>query len=138
MMKRWICAVLVFLMVIGNASVCHAAGYPQALEENHAQGYELRATGHFDYSVKANGKLYIENALSLEAGDTVRIHAIYSPRSADIYIGLVDEDGIFHYFRATNGQINVTLGIENRGDYWLAIMNNSANTVSISGNVNCQ
>lgn len=134
-MKRWICAVLVFLMVIGNASVCHAAGYPQALEENHAQVCELRATGHFSFSVKANGKYYIANALSLEAGDTVRITATYSPASANIYIGLVDENGKFYYVRPSNGQINVTLGIEKRGDYRLAVVNNSTSAVSISGNV---
>ena len=68
MMKSWICAVLVFLMVFGNASVCHAVGYPQALEENHMQVCELRATRHFGFSVKANGKYYIANALSLENG----------------------------------------------------------------------
>lgn len=135
MMKSWICAVLVFLMVFGNASVCHAVGYPQALEENHMQVCELRATRHFGFSVKANGKYYIANALSLEAGDTVRINATYSPVSANIYIGLVDENGKFYYVRPTNGQINVTLGIEKRGDYRLAVVNNSANTVSISGNV---
>lgn len=96
---------------------------------------ELRATRHFGFSVKANGKYYIANALSLEAGDTVRINATYSPVSANIYIGLVDENGKFYYVRPTNGQINVTLGIEKRGDYRLAVVNNSANTVSISGNV---
>lgn len=134
-MKRWICAVLVFVLVLGNASVCHAEEYTNAVEKNHTELYALRATGHFNFSVKEHGTYYIANVLSLEAGDTVRINATYSPVSANIYIGLVDENGKFYYVRPTNGQINVTLGIEKRGDYRLAVVNNSANTVSISGNV---
>ena len=96
---------------------------------------ELRATRHFGFSVKANGKYYIANVLSLEADETVRINATYSPTSASIYIGLVDENGKFYYACATNGQIDVTLESEERGDYRLAVVNNSANTVSISGYV---
>lgn len=134
-MKRWICAVLVFVLVLGNASVCHAEEYTNAVEKNHTELYALRATGHFNFSVKEHGTYYIANVLSLEADETVRINATYSPTSASIYIGLVDENGKFYYACATNGQINVTLGIEKRGDYRLAVVNNSANTVSISGNV---
>lgn len=134
-MKRWICAVLVFVLVLGNASVCHAEEYTNAVEKNHTELYALRATGHFNFSVKEHGTYYIANVLSLEADETVRINATYSPVSANIYIGLVDENGKFYYVRPTNGQINVTLGIEKRGDYRLAVVNNSANTVSISGNV---
>lgn len=134
-MKRWICAVLVLLMVFGNASVCRAAEYNQAVEEDHAEVYELRATSHFSFSVKASGNYYITNALSLEAGDTVRINATYSPTSANIYIGLVDQNGKFSYITATNGQIDVTLKIDKRGNYRLTVVNNSTNTVSISGYV---
>lgn len=136
-MKRWICAVLVFVLVLGNASVCHAEEYTNAVEKNHTELYALRATGHFNFSVKEHGTYYIANVLSLEAGDTVRINATYSPAGASIYIGLVDENGKFYYARATNGQLDITLEIEERGNYRLAVVNNSANIVSIWGYVDC-
>ena len=136
-MKRWICAILVIVMVWGNISVCHAEEYANTVEKNHTQLYELRASGHFSFSVKASGKYCIANVLSLEAGDTVRINATYSPASASIYIGLVDENNEFYYARATNGQIDITIEIEKRGEYRLAVVNNSTNAVSISGYVYC-
>lgn len=134
-MKKMICAVLVFVMVFCNASVCRAQEQTEAVEKINTELYAARATGHFSFSVKAQGSHYIENILPLEVGDTVRIDATYSPASASIYIGLVDENGKFYYVRATNGQIDVTIEIEKRGEYRLAAMNNSANAVSISGYV---
>ena len=100
--------------------------------------YALRATVHFSFSVKEHGTYYIANVLSLEAGEMVRINATYSPASANIYIGLVDESGKFYYVRAMNGQLDITLEIEERGNYRLAVVNNSANAVSSSGYVYCK
>lgn len=136
-MKRMICAVLILAMVFGNASVCYAEEPTDTVDNINTELYEMRSTGHFSFSVKAQGTYYIVNVLSLEADDTVRINATYSPTSASIYIGLVDEDGKFHYARTTNGQIDITIEIEKRGDYRLAVVNNSANAVSVSGYVHC-
>lgn len=135
MMKRWICAVLIFVMVLGNASVCHAEEYSETVLEIQTELVELRATGHFSASVRSQGTYYVANVLTLEAGDTVRINATYSPTSASIYIGLVDANGKFYYVTANNGQIGITIEIQNRGDYRLAVVNNSASAVSISGYV---
>lgn len=134
-MKRCICVVLVLVMVLGSATVCHAEDYNITVEENRTELHELRASGHFSFSVKAQGTYYIANVLSLEAGDTVRINATYSPTSASIYVGLVDANGKFYYARPTNGQIDITIAVQKRGDYWLAVVNNSTNPVSISGYV---
>lgn len=49
-MKRWICTVLVFVLVLGNASVCHAEEYTNAVEKSNTELYALRATGHFSFS----------------------------------------------------------------------------------------
>lgn len=136
-MKRMICAVLILAMVFGDASVCYAEEPTDAVDNINTELHELRSTGHFSFSVKAQGTYYIANVLSLEADDTVRINATYSPTSASIYIGLVDENGKFHYAHATNGQIDITIEIEKRGDYRLAVVNNSANAVSVSGYVYC-
>ena len=122
-------------MVFSNASVCRAQEQTEAAEKINTELCTARATGHFNFSVKAQGSHYIESVLSLDAGETVRINATYSPASASIYIGLVDQNGKFYYVRATNGQIDVTLGIEKRGNYRLAVKNNSASAVNISGYV---
>ena len=135
MMKKLICAVLVFAMVFGNASVCHAQEKTDAVEKINTELYAARATGHFSFSVKAQGSHYIENVMSLEACDTVRIVTAYSSANASIYIGLVDENGKFYYARATNGKIDITIEIEKRGSYRLAVVNNSASVVSVSGYV---
>ena len=135
MMKRLICAVLIFVTVLGNASVCYAEEYPEAVEKKYVELCELRASGHFSFSVKEQGTYYVANVLSLEVGDTVRINATYSPTSSSIYIGLVDTNGKFYYTRATNGQVDITIEVQKRGEYRLAVVNNSTNAVSISGYV---
>lgn len=72
-------------------------------------------------------------ALPLEAGEKVTIKASYSPFSASIDVGLIDEDGIFHYKTVTNGSIDVTIVIDTRGSYTFAIRNNSKVTLDVSG-----
>ena len=135
-MKRWICAVLVITIVFCNFSVCHAEEWTDTTVKTSAELFAVRATGRFSTSIKAQGSNIAENMLPLEAGETVRINAVYSPASASIYIGLVDEDGTFYYLKATNGQVDITLEIEQRGNYRLAMVNNSTKAVSISGYVN--
>lgn len=135
MMKRLICAVLIFVMVFSNAYVCHAEEHTNEEDVINTGVYTSRATGHLSFSVKSQGSHYIESMLSLEAGDTVRINATYSPGSASIYVGLIDQDGVFHYLNVSNGDINATFEIEESGEYKLAVMNNSAHKVNISGYV---
>ena len=132
-MKRLISAILVIVGVFCGASVCHAEAWTDVTVITDAESFAVRATGRFGTSINAQGSIIVENMLPMEAGETVRINAVYSPASASIYIGLVDENGKFYYMRATNGGVDVTLEIEKRGNYRLAMVNNSANAVSISG-----
>ena len=55
--------------------------------------------------------------------------------SANIAVGLIDSDGIFHYLTVTGGSVDVTIGIEERGEYRLAVKNNSVYALTISGYV---
>lgn len=57
----------------------------------------------------------------------------YSPDDASVDIGLIDPDGIFHYFNVTDGTIDKTIEIAESGNYRLAVKNNSSKTVKISG-----
>ena len=69
----------------------------------------------------------------MEIGETVTINAVYTPRSASVDFGLIAPDGLFYPFRAENGSFNKTIEVDQRGYYTLAVRNNSAINVSVSG-----
>lgn len=92
-----------------------------------------RATGSFNVSVAANARAKGDTDFPLEAGETVRIYATYSPESASVDFGLVDPDGVFHYVSAENGSVDTTFEIPESGNYRLGIKNNSGQTVKVSG-----
>ena len=64
------------------------------------------------------------------------INASYSPSSSSMDFGLVTSDGYFYYINVDNGNINKTIRVEERGNYMLAVRNNSDDTVSVVGYVN--
>ena len=68
----------------------------------------LRASGSFDKSLKPYSRSQGDTDFPLEAGETVRIYATYSPSDA-------------------------SFEIPERGNYRLGIKNNSGRTVSVSG-----
>ena len=91
-----------------------------------------RAIGEFKMTVSAKTKAIADNSLSLEAGDTVRINASYSP-DGSVDFGLVDEDGVFHYINVKNGSIDKTIRISERGKYKFQVRNNSSVAVKVCG-----
>ncbi len=94
------------------------------------------AFGSISTSVPGNKSAVAEDSFSLEAGETVTINCSYSPASASVDFGLIAPDGYFYYVNSTNGSINSTLAITVRGQYTLAVRNNSSNTISVVGYVN--
>lgn len=107
------------LDLLKTSGVVHLQGlWPQAL---------------YNMSVSSNGKSQADKTFPLEAGETVRIYATYSPDDASVDFGLIDPDGIFHYFNVTDGTIDKTIEIAESGNYRLAVKNNSSKTVKISG-----
>lgn len=92
-----------------------------------------RATGSFSVEVKPYERAKGNTDFPMEAGETVRIRATYSPEDASVDFGLVDPDGIFHYLSAEDGVFDKTFEIPERGNYRLGIKNNSSQTVSVSG-----
>ena len=91
-----------------------------------------RASGEFEMTVSAKTKAIADSSLSLEAGDTVRINASYSP-DGSVDFGLVDEDGFFHYINVKNGSIDKTIRISERGKYKFQVRNNSSVAVKVCG-----
>ena len=95
-----------------------------------------RATGSFKTTVKPGVIAKRTTKLPLEAGEEVTIKATYTPYSASVDVGLIDSDGIFHYITVSDGIINETIVIEERGSYTFAIRNNGKVDIEVSGYVN--
>lgn len=93
----------------------------------------MRATGYFSADVKPYARAKGDTDLPLEAGETVRIRATYSPEDASVDFGLVGPDGVFYYVGAEDGSFDTTFEIPERGNYRLGIKNNSGQTVKVSG-----
>lgn len=93
----------------------------------------MRATNKVDWSVSAGENKKATTALSLEAGDVVRINCTYTPGSADIDFGLVAPDGLFYFLSGENGSFNQSIRVEDNGAYYFAVRNNSNKTVTILG-----
>lgn len=94
------------------------------------------ATGSFNMSVAPYGKSEANKELPLAAGETVNISAVYTPEDSSMDFGLVDPDGVFHYFTVTGGSIDKTIRVSESGNYTFAVRNNSAVTVKVSGFLN--
>lgn len=96
----------------------------------------LRAFGKIDITVSPNAIAGANEGFYLEAKETVTINCAYSPTSASLDFGLIDSDSYFHYVSVTGGSINKTIQVNNRGEYILAVRNNSSNAVNVVGFVN--
>ena len=95
-----------------------------------------RATGRFSQDIPANTIVQTSVKLPLERGETVTIRAVYSPEYADVDFGLVDPDGLFHYINVTDGSVDTSIEVDQRGTYTFAICNNSSFSISVSGYIN--
>lgn len=93
----------------------------------------LRASGSFNVSVNPYARAKGDTDFPLEAGESVRIYATYSPDSARVDFGLVDPDGVFHYVSTEDGSVDTTFEVPTRGNYRLGIKNNSGYMVQVSG-----
>ena len=132
-MKKGFCLLLACVAALGCLSVPTAA---VSTEEQVFDVVERRATRHFDFDIPANTIMEASSDFPMEYGETVTITASYAPTSASMDFGLIDSDNIFYPIRVNNGSINQTIIIDERGNYTLAIRNNSSYTVHVSGFVN--
>ena len=122
--KRFLCTVLacvVMISCITNAAAIQEEVADDFVEYNTESILTTRAIGEFEMTVSAKTKAIADSSLSLEAGDTVRINASYSP-DGSVDFGLVDEDGI-----------DKTIRISERGKYKFQVRNNSSVAVKVCG-----
>lgn len=92
-----------------------------------------RATGSFSMTIPAKSKALADSSFPMAVGETVTIKASYAPFDASVDVGLVDSDGVFHYFNIADGCIDKTIGIEKSGKYTLQVRNNFGGEVKVSG-----
>lgn len=134
--KRLLCSMFASIAIVG----CFGSTVVAAEKnENTTVEYTMDigtpwASGSFNVSIPARSSMSANSSFPLEAGETVRINASYSP-DASVDFGLVDANGTFYYFNTTTGSIDKTIQVDERGQYTLSIRNNSSETVSVSGYV---
>ncbi len=134
-MKRVFCILLAGAMSV--SCFCMRAGATGEVDNYKDAAFVMqRASGRFNMDVSAKKIAKASSSFPMEAGETVKINAVYSPDTASVDFGLLDSKGVFHYVNVTSGNINQTIEIEESGNYTLAVRNNSEKTVKVSGFVN--
>lgn len=125
--KRLLCLAMTVVIILG----CLAAnvGAADGLSQNVAR----RASGSFKATVKPGFVAKGNTKLPLDAGETVTVKASYTPYPTNVDVGLIDEDGIFHYETVENGSIDITFSISERGNYVFGIRNNGDSDIEVSG-----
>lgn len=134
-MKKTFCLLTVLAVSFG----CLAMNVDAAEMETEAKTCSLvieRASGRFSMDIGKQSTAAADISFPLEIGETVTINASYSPRSASVDFGLIAPDGLFYSLSGKNGSFNETFKADQRGNYTLAVQNNSNFEISVSGFVN--
>ena len=132
-LKKLICPIVALFLMVGCLAGAAVATEVQQPVQNIVVA---RATGRFTVDVPAKQTYKASSSFPLEAGETVTIKASYSPFSADMDFGLIAPNGRFYYVSVNDGSVDQTIEITQRGEYVLAIRNNAAYSVNVSGYVN--
>ena len=91
------------------------------------------ATTSFDWSISAGKIKKNSNRYPMLKNETITMEATFTPRDCDVDFGLIAPDGRFYYSSGSNGQIDQTIRVDQDGDYYLAVRNNSDKTVDAKG-----
>lgn len=92
-----------------------------------------RATQRIDADIAAGKTVKDVTAYPLEVGDIVTMNLTFSPPEADMDFGLIAPDKKFYSFKGADGTFKENIQVSMTGTYYLAIRNNSRNTVSVVG-----
>ncbi len=125
--KRIMCLVMAIGMIFGCFTVNVVAS------ETSLKEAALRASGSFKITIEPSVIAKGNTKLPLEKGETVTVKAAYTPYPTSVDVGLIDEEGIFHYTTVENGSIDVTFSISERGNYIFGIRNNGDSDIEVSG-----
>ena len=132
--KKFFCTVLA-CMIAMNCFIFNAGAVEQTAMQEAGMNV-ARASGRFSMDVKGNTAVKASTSFPLEIGEVVTIKASYSPFSSDVDFGVIAPDGLFYSVNVTDGSVDWSLKVSQRGTYTLAVRNNSNETISVSGYVN--
>lgn len=93
----------------------------------------VRVTGSINCDVPANKTAVSGRQFSLEVGETVTLNCSYSPAFASVDFGVIAPDGYFYFLNVKGGSINQSMVVSQRGNYSVAIRNNSSSAVRVAG-----
>ncbi|MDE6455492.1 MAG: hypothetical protein K2L38_06240 [Dysosmobacter sp.] len=129
--KKWLCLVFACIAILSNIipSVGAVSAEPYDVESVE------RFTGRFSMNVSANKRSTADSSFFMDVEQSVTISASYTPRTASVDFGLIGPDERFYYQNTAKGLIEVTFDIIERGNYTLAIRNNSSYEINVSGHV---
>lgn len=94
-----------------------------------------RATGGVEATIQPNTIIKIGTPLPMAAGELVTINCTYSPRTADMDFGLITPNNDFIFVGGKNGACYQTIRLEESGNYYFAVRNNTSRTVEVLGYV---
>lgn len=132
-MKKIFCLMLALASVVLCFGTSAVAAKVAPYDDNFM---EARATGRFNMEVPANSSVKANSSFPLEVGEVVTIKATYSPFAASVDFGLIAPDGLFYGLNTTTGSFDKAIKVSQRGHYYLAVRNNSSETINVSGYVN--
>lgn len=93
----------------------------------------VRITGSINGEIPAHQAYGKDGAISLVPSQIITFNCSYSPSSVSMDFGVIAPDGYYYYINTRGGSINQSIAVSQRGDYIVAIRNNSSQTVRVVG-----
>lgn len=129
-LRKLVASILICTLIFG----CTAT-FAGAAEVSSEAIVSSRASGSLDIQVSANTIGYVGDWFYASSGDTIKYECTYTPKSASVDFGCIDADGVFYYLNCTSGSISKSIEANQRGQYMLAIRNNSSRSIIVTGSV---
>ena len=148
--KKLLCMLLACVAVVGCLPVSASAAVPfkktfikqenmewewidlsavECLSNDIIPQTKASATG----SYPANSIRTVIQSIELKVNDIVTFDCSYSPLASSMDFGVVSSAGRFYYINVKEGSINQGIRISQAGTYYVAIRNNSSQTVRVVG-----
>ncbi len=96
---------------------------------------ESRATSRIECTVSPGAIGKANRPFQLEADEMVTINCTYSPRTADVDFGLITPQNSFRYLSGEDGSFKKTIQVNESGQYYFAVRNNTSRTIEVLGYV---
>lgn len=93
------------------------------------------SSASINQNILAHSIIKVSPLIYLQEGNKVSFDCTYSLSSASMSFGILSSDGKFYPINVQNGKIKQSIQVSFSGDYYIAIRNNSAQSVTVTGTV---